>query len=70
VQLRELAKIVPVRLLNELEKDSIKEVKPITSHDLEALRRALEEVAKKARIVVGLCRGHEYVRIARTISLG
>jgi len=62
-QLKELAKFVPVRLLNELEKDIIREVKPVTSPDLEVLRRVLEEVVKMARIAVGLRQGREYVRI-------
>jgi len=63
-QLRKLAKLVPVRLLNELEKDVIREVKPATSPDLEVLKMVLEEVVKMAKIVIGLRRGREYVRIA------
>jgi len=62
-QLRKLAKLVPVRLLNELEKDAIREVKSATSPDLEVLRRVLEEVVKMAKIVIGLRQGREYVRI-------
>jgi len=62
-QLKELARFVPVRLLNELEKDAIREVKPATSPDLEVLRMVLEEVVKMARIVIGLRKGREYVRI-------
>jgi len=62
-QLRELTKHVSVRLLNELEKDSIREVKPATSPDPETLMRVLEEVARIAKIALGLYRGREYVRI-------
>jgi len=62
-QLKELAKFVPVRLLNEMEKDSTREVKPVASPDLEILRRALEEVIKMARITFGLHRGREYIMI-------
>jgi len=62
-QLLELAKHVPVRLLNDLEKDTIKEVKSVSSPDLEAVKRVLYEVAKMARITVGLRQGREYVGI-------
>jgi len=62
-QWRELAKLVPVRLLNELEKDTVREVKPVASPDLEILRRVLEEVAKMARIVVRPRREREYIMI-------
>jgi len=49
-QLRELAKYVPVRLLNEMEKEVVREVRPAPSFDLEALKKVLEEVAKMAKI--------------------
>jgi len=63
-QLRELVKHnIPVRLLSELDKDSIKEVKPLILPDLEALWGVLEEIAKVARTAVGLHKGREYVRI-------
>jgi len=52
-----------VRLLNEVDKDSTREVKPVTSPNLEILRRALEEVVKMARIAFGLHRGREYIVI-------
>jgi len=53
-QLRELARFVPVRFLNNLEKNAVREIRPVPSLDLEAVRRVLEDVAKMARIVVGL----------------
>jgi len=62
-QLKELAKFVPVRLLNEVDKDSTREVKPVASPDLEILRKVLEEVVKIARIAFGLYRGREYIMI-------
>jgi len=62
-QLLELAKHVPVRLLNDLEKDTIKEVESVSSPDLETVKRVLYEVAKMARITVGLRQGREYVGI-------
>jgi len=64
-QLRELAKHVPVQFLNDLEKEFVKEIKPIRARDLdlEAVKRVLDEVAKMARITVGLLRGRPRVRI-------
>ena len=62
-QLRELARFVPVWFLNDLEKNAVREIRPAPSLDLEAVRRVLEDVAKIARIVVGLRRGREYIRI-------
>jgi len=62
-QLRELAKHVQVRLLNELEKDVIREVRPATSPDLDALKRVLEEITKIARVDVVSCRNHKCVKI-------
>jgi len=62
-QLRELARFVPVRFLNDLEKNAVREIRPVPSLDLEAVRRVLEDVAKMARIVVGLRLGCEYIRI-------
>jgi len=60
-QLRELAKLVPVRLLNEVEKESIKEVRAVPSFDLETIRKVLEEVAKVARIALRKSRKYECV---------
>jgi len=62
-QLRELAKLVPVRLLNEMEKESIREVRPAPSFDLEAVRRVLEEVLKMARITFGRTGKYRCIRI-------
>jgi len=62
-QLRELAKLVPVRLLNEVEKESIKEVRAVPSFDLEATRKVLEEVAKLARVAFRKSRKYECVMI-------
>ena len=49
--------------VKRLGKAVFKEVKPVVSPDLEIARKVLEEVAKAARIVVGLRLGREYVRI-------
>jgi len=62
-QLRELAKYVPVRLLNEMEKEAIREVRPVPSFDLEALRKVLEEVAKIAKITAIRTGKHERIMI-------
>jgi len=64
-QLEELAKQgFAVRLLNDVEKDAVREVKPVTpAPDPDAVRRVLEEVAKMARIVVATDRGRLYIRI-------
>jgi len=64
-QLRELAKHVPVQFLNDLEKEFVKEIKPIQARDLdlEAVKRVLDEVAKMAKITVGLLRGRPRIRI-------
>jgi len=64
-QIEELAKRgFAVRLLNDVEKDAVREVKPVTpAPDLDAVRRVLEEVAKVARIVVATDRGRLYIRI-------
>ena len=53
-QLEELARLgFVVRLLNDAEKDAIKEVKPVMSTaDVETIKRVLEEMAKMARIVM------------------
>jgi len=60
-QLRELAKLVPVRLLSELDRETIREVRPAPSLDPEAVRRVLEEVTKMARIT--LARNGKYVHV-------
>ena len=60
-QLRELAKLVPVRLLSELDRETIREVRPAPSLDPEAVRRVLEEVAKMARLT--LARNGKYVHV-------
>jgi len=60
-QLRALAKLVPVRLLSELDRDAIREVRPAPSLDPEAVRRVLEEVAKMARLT--LARNGKYVHV-------
>jgi len=63
-QLKELAmRNVPVRLLNDLEKDAIKEVKAVLLPDLEVAKRVLEMVAKMARITVILFRGRTFIMI-------
>jgi len=62
-QLKKLAKFAQVRLLNELERELARWVEPLMSSDEEVLRSVLEEVAKMAKIVIGLHRGREYVRI-------
>jgi len=65
-QLKELARYgVAVRLLNDMEKDKIKEVRPVLpAPNLDAVRRTIEEIAKFARISVGRSQGREYVSIA------
>ena len=60
-QLKELAKLVPVRLLNEVEKEFFREVRQAPSFDLETLRNVLEEVAKMAKFTTS--RSGKYVRI-------
>jgi len=63
-QLRELSsRGVLVKFFNELEKDAVREVKPASSPDLETLKKIMEEVAKKANIVVAVHCGREYTRI-------
>jgi len=65
-ELIKLAKYdIDIRLMNELEKELIgKRVKPVLPYpDPETLKKVLDEVAKIARIVVGLRRGREYVRV-------
>ena len=62
-QLKELAKYVPVRVLNDMEKDGIREIKPVSSPDLDAVRNALEKIARMAKIDVSLRQGRYYVRI-------
>jgi len=64
-QLEELARRgFAMRLLNDVEKDAIREVRPaLPTPDLDAVRRVLEEVAKMARIVVATDRGRLYIRI-------
>jgi len=62
-QLREMAKLVPVRLLNEMEKESVREVRPVPSFDLESVRRVLEEVVKLARITFGRIGKYKCIRI-------
>jgi len=53
-----------VRLLNDAEKDAIKEVKPVMSTaDVETIKRVLEEMAKMARIVMAKDRGRVYIRV-------
>jgi len=56
------ARGVPVRLLNDLEKDAIREVRPLLLPDPEVVRRILEEVAKMARITES-ANGRRRVRI-------
>jgi len=64
-QLEELARHgFAVRFLSDMEKDAIREVRPVTpAPDLDAVRRVLEEIAKIARIVVATSRGRRYIRI-------
>jgi len=62
-RVKELAKHVPVRFLNDLEREVFREVKPAPSPDLEALRRVLEEVVKIARIITAQRRNRNYIRI-------
>jgi len=64
-QLEELARRgFAVRLLNDVEKDAIREVRPaLPTPDLDAVKRVLEEVAKMTRIVVATDRGRLYIRI-------
>jgi len=50
-----------VRLLNDAERDAMREVKPAIS--LDAVRRVLEEVAKVAEVVVVKEGGRECVKI-------
>jgi len=56
---------VEVRLLNEAEKDRIREVKPALTPDLEALKKVLEEIAKMAKITVESVGGRTYIKIKR-----
>jgi len=65
-QLEELARLgFTVRLLNDMEKDAIREVKPaLLTLDLYAIRQVLEEVVKMARISIKRSRGREYIYIA------
>jgi len=64
-QLEELARQgFAVRFLNDVEKDAVREIKPVTpAPDLDAVRRVLEEIAKMARIVVATDRGRLYIRL-------
>jgi len=64
-QLKKLAKLgFVVRLLNDFEKDAIREVKPAPSMpDLDVIKRLFEEIAKVAKIYVGQCRNHKCVYI-------
>jgi len=64
-QLKELAKRgFLVKFLNDMEKDVIREVKPVLPMpDLEEVRKVFEKIANVARISVGLYRGREYVYI-------
>jgi len=60
-QLKELAEPI---LLNELEKEAIRAVKPVTATpDLEAVRRVLLELIKLANISEGTSGGRKYLRI-------
>jgi len=62
-QLRKLVKHgISVRLLNELEKDDIKEVRPMLLPDPEVVKMILEEVAKMAKIVE-LSNGRKRIKI-------
>jgi len=60
-QMIELAKHVPVALLNDLEAESFKALRPVPSLDLETLKKALEEVAKMAKFFFR--RSRKYKRI-------
>jgi len=64
-QLEELARRgFAVRFLNDMGKDAVREVKPVTpAPDLDAVRHVLEEIARMARIVVATSRGRLYIRI-------
>jgi len=63
-QLEELSKHgLSVRLLNDMEKDIIREVKTVSVPDIEAVKAVLEEVAKMARIILAVERRREYIRI-------
>jgi len=55
---------IPVKFLNDLEKDLLRKAKPILPPPSpEVVVRVLEEVAKIARIAVGLFKGRRYIRI-------
>jgi len=57
-QLRELTKYnISVHLLNELEKNVVKEVKAVKLPDLEIARGVLEKLSKMTKIIVKLHRG-------------
>jgi len=64
-QLEELAmRGFAVHLLNDVEKDAVRKVRPVTpAPDLDAVKRVLQEVAKMARIVVAIDRGRLYIRV-------
>jgi len=54
---------IPVRFMNELEKEMVKPYSVQAPPELETLRSVLEEVVKEAEIVVGIREGRKYIRI-------
>jgi len=64
VQLKSLVKYnITVRFLNDLEKETIRNVKPVSVPDLTTVKNMLENIVKRATIIVGLRRGRTYIRI-------
>jgi len=62
-RLKKLANYVPVRFLNDLEKEMIRETKPVVTPDIEKLRDLLYRLMEMAKIVVGKRKKGEYIRI-------
>jgi len=52
-----------VRFFNDMEKDGIREVKTLTTPNIEELEKTLAELLKVARITTGTIKGRTYIKI-------
>jgi len=53
---------IPVRLLTDLEKESIRKVRSHAQLDIDEFKKVLEELAGTFRVVVGTVRGNKFVK--------
>jgi len=61
-QLAKLAKRFPVRLLTDMERDVIKEVRTVITPNMEALKSVIDMIAKMAKITAGFMRSGRRAR--------